>query len=134
MHNIYNLIVYIIKHPVSTTNKFLEMFKCCTEASTLFSRNFFHVLKRSMRLLLRGFHGEEAKMLGLLNPNLSDSDLIKFTSKSEMLKIQEKPYGIWRYRIWKSNGAAYAISIEQFETQASGCISLVIGAMRCFVL
>jgi hypothetical protein len=42
-----------------------------------------------MRLLLRGFHGDEALTLGLLDVSLPGSELHRFVSKSEMMKIEE---------------------------------------------
>lgn len=88
-HDLSSILGYILKHPVGTFKECTEMIRCCTTVSPFWGPQYPRVLSRGIRLLLRGFHGEEALSLGLLNVGLSESELEKVVSKSEMIKTQE---------------------------------------------
>ena len=83
---------YLIKDP-GRTFKILkhgvEMSQCCNRVAPFYSPKYPRVLARGIRLFLRGYRGEEALTLGLLDVGIPDSELCKFVSKSEMTKIEE---------------------------------------------
>ena len=87
--NLRSSLGYFLEYPGRTLRHCIETLRCCHRVAPFYSRKYPFVVLRGLRLLSRGFHADESLALGLFDVNLPDSELHKFISKHEMVKIQE---------------------------------------------
>jgi hypothetical protein len=86
----WSLVVFLIKYPDSIFKMLLDMVQASHKIVPFYSPKYPGVLLQAARLLLcKGFDPQEALQLGLLELDFPKTELCKFASKREMMKIQK---------------------------------------------
>ena len=88
--NLIHLVIHLIRHPGRTLLLPLKIMRLCRVIAPIYSPKYPLVLLRAVRLYFeKGYKPEEALLCGLLEPDCSESQISKFVSTIEMLKIQK---------------------------------------------
>ena len=91
VENLSHVMILLIKHPGYALELPLRIAQSCHKILPFYSPRYPRLLLQAARLFLaKGFKPQEAMQLGLLELDFPDSELCKFTSKVEMLRIQTR--------------------------------------------
>ncbi len=97
-----------IKKAIITLQELFEVAKYCRKLTPLWSPIYPAILLRTIRLCRRQhFSPKEAFLLGLYNPNITNTETHKFISRKNLTKIQESINPISWAPLLKNKGIFY---------------------------